>query len=190
MKHINSLIVIVMGFFLGFIVREIGLVYSLLIYLIFVISVFTNYYIGYMDGRDKNEVDKPPEPETMGGYPISRNKEKPIEIKPEQLKDGQQCSHPCCASHLTHPCEVCGRIGARNVLPEQKAKTIDEVFTKYEKFFSSQLAREQMQIEIKNSVKSVVPEERSYDENDYGFNLCRGEVVKNINEIIGGDIIE
>ena len=29
------------------------------------------------------------------------------------LKDGEPCSHPGCSSHISHPCEGCGRIGAR-----------------------------------------------------------------------------
>lgn len=29
------------------------------------------------------------------------------------LPDGVPCSHPGCASHVTHPCEGCGRIGAQ-----------------------------------------------------------------------------
>lgn len=28
-------------------------------------------------------------------------------------KDGEPCSHPGCASHISHPCEVCSRIGAK-----------------------------------------------------------------------------
>lgn len=31
----------------------------------------------------------------------------------EKLKDGEPCDHSCCAMHVTHPCEQCGRIGAR-----------------------------------------------------------------------------
>lgn len=27
--------------------------------------------------------------------------------------DGQPCHHPGCASHVSHPCEGCGRVGAR-----------------------------------------------------------------------------
>ena len=27
------------------------------------------------------------------------------------LKPGQLCSHSGCLHHVTHPCEVCGRIG-------------------------------------------------------------------------------
>lgn len=30
--------------------------------------------------------------------------------KPRRLKDGEPCSHPGCLSHLSHPCEGCGRI--------------------------------------------------------------------------------
>ena len=29
------------------------------------------------------------------------------------FKDGQPCPHPGCFHHLSHPCEVCGRIGAK-----------------------------------------------------------------------------
>jgi hypothetical protein len=28
-------------------------------------------------------------------------------------KDGEPCEHVGCANHITHPCEYCGRIGAR-----------------------------------------------------------------------------
>jgi len=31
------------------------------------------------------------------------------------MKDGQPCSHPGCASHVTHPCECCGRAQGRTV---------------------------------------------------------------------------
>ena len=30
-----------------------------------------------------------------------------------QIGDGEPCPHPGCRSHRTHPCEVCGRIGAK-----------------------------------------------------------------------------
>jgi hypothetical protein len=31
----------------------------------------------------------------------------------ELFKNGVPCSHPGCLNHITHPCEVCGRFGAR-----------------------------------------------------------------------------
>lgn len=31
------------------------------------------------------------------------------------LKDGEPCYHPGCLSHVTHPCEGCGRIAGRRV---------------------------------------------------------------------------
>ena len=34
--------------------------------------------------------------------------EKVVEYGP-----GQPCSHPGCVCHLSHPCELCGRIAAR-----------------------------------------------------------------------------
>jgi len=30
-----------------------------------------------------------------------------------RLRDGEPCSLPGCLSHLTHPCEGCGRVGGR-----------------------------------------------------------------------------
>lgn len=29
------------------------------------------------------------------------------------LRDGEPCNHPGCLSHISHPCEGCGRIGGR-----------------------------------------------------------------------------
>ena len=29
------------------------------------------------------------------------------------FKDGEPCGHPGCLSHVTHPCEGCGRIAGR-----------------------------------------------------------------------------
>lgn len=31
-------------------------------------------------------------------------------------RDGESCSHPGCASHISHPCEKCDRKGARHDL--------------------------------------------------------------------------
>ena len=31
----------------------------------------------------------------------------------KQLRDGEPCGHPGCLAHISHPCEVCGRIGGR-----------------------------------------------------------------------------
>lgn len=35
-----------------------------------------------------------------------------IPIKYHKYPDGVPCDHPGCASHISHPCEGCGRIGA------------------------------------------------------------------------------
>jgi hypothetical protein len=29
------------------------------------------------------------------------------------LQDGEECGHPGCRAHISHPCEGCGRIGGR-----------------------------------------------------------------------------
>jgi hypothetical protein len=39
-------------------------------------------------------------------------------------KDGIPCKHPGCLSHITHPCEGCGRIGGRYPEKTQKARVI------------------------------------------------------------------
>lgn len=38
-------------------------------------------------------------------------------IKTIKVKDGEPCPHRGCLNHVTHPCEVCGRInGKGNVI--------------------------------------------------------------------------
>lgn len=43
-----------------------------------------------------------------------------LEVHPrikKQWPEAQPCDHPGCLSHLTHPCEGCGRIGGRLAPP-------------------------------------------------------------------------
>lgn len=35
-----------------------------------------------------------------------------------KYKDGQPCDHPGCMAHISHPCEGCGRTGARGTVYE------------------------------------------------------------------------
>lgn len=35
-----------------------------------------------------------------------------------KYKDGQPCSHRGCMAHISHPCEGCGRMGARGTVYE------------------------------------------------------------------------
>lgn len=37
----------------------------------------------------------------------------PLEIK---YDDGQPCNHKGCLNHISHPCEGCGRIGAKGII--------------------------------------------------------------------------
>ena len=32
-------------------------------------------------------------------------------VKEGEYRDGEPCDHPGCLSHISHPCEGCGRIG-------------------------------------------------------------------------------
>ena len=32
-------------------------------------------------------------------------------VKRKKIPDGEPCDHPGCLSHISHPCEGCGRIG-------------------------------------------------------------------------------
>lgn len=34
-----------------------------------------------------------------------------------ELRDGEPCDHRGCLSHVSHPCEGCGRIAGRSVTP-------------------------------------------------------------------------
>lgn len=38
------------------------------------------------------------------------------------LRDGKPCWHPGCLNHVSHPCEGCGRVGGRYVLPGEEGK--------------------------------------------------------------------
>lgn len=44
-------------------------------------------------------------------------------LQHQALRDGEPCKHSGCLSHISHPCEGCGRIGGR--LPEPEAKTLE-----------------------------------------------------------------
>jgi len=33
----------------------------------------------------------------------------------KELKDGEPCDHPGCLSHVSHPCEGCGRVAGKKV---------------------------------------------------------------------------
>lgn len=35
------------------------------------------------------------------------------------LKDGEECGHPGCLSHVTHPCEKCGRVAGKRLVPDK-----------------------------------------------------------------------
>jgi len=39
--------------------------------------------------------------------------------------DGQPCDHKGCLSHITHPCEGCGRIGGRGIIYGIQSDQID-----------------------------------------------------------------
>lgn len=38
----------------------------------------------------------------------------------KKLRDGEPCKHPGCLSHISHPCEGCGRIGGRAMPMDDK----------------------------------------------------------------------
>lgn len=45
-----------------------------------------------------------------------------------KYNDGQPCEHKGCLSHISHPCEGCGRIGGKGVVltPEEYDTEITE----------------------------------------------------------------
>lgn len=43
-----------------------------------------------------------------------------------QLKQGEPCGHSGCLSHVSHPCEGCGRVGGLSFsIPEDKRRLLD-----------------------------------------------------------------
>ncbi len=42
----------------------------------------------------------------------------------ESLRDGIPCNHKGCLSHISHPCEGCGRIGGREMTTLEKIKEL------------------------------------------------------------------
>lgn len=38
-----------------------------------------------------------------------------------ELRDYEPCSHPGCLSHISHPCEGCGRVGGKQITGDQTA---------------------------------------------------------------------
>lgn len=62
------------------------------------------------------------------------------------MKDGIPCNHPGCLSHLSHPCEGCGRVGGITIT------TIEDMFSK----FALNLPKNwQVQIHVENGYGGV-----------------------------------
>jgi hypothetical protein len=38
------------------------------------------------------------------------------------LQDGEECGHPGCLSHVTHPCEKCVRVSGKRLKPDKNAR--------------------------------------------------------------------
>lgn len=56
-----------------------------------------------------------------------------VEGKIEYLREGEACVHIGCINHISHPCEICGRIGAvgskwiyKSVLNDEKNRILRE----------------------------------------------------------------
>jgi hypothetical protein len=45
------------------------------------------------------------------------------------MRDGEPCNHKGCLSHITHPCEGCGRIGGKTIVKNFKSKELIEKIT-------------------------------------------------------------
>jgi hypothetical protein len=41
----------------------------------------------------------------------------------KELRDGEPCSHKGCLSHISHPCEGCGRVAGKNIKPISEEET-------------------------------------------------------------------
>ena len=65
----------------------------------------------YGDGR---------EVEIGGGELLDDGRLTEIVKSPQILPDGEPCSHPGCLSHISHPCEGCGRMGGKSVAEAER----------------------------------------------------------------------
>lgn len=52
-----------------------------------------------------------------------------VRIEPRPLRPDQPCHHPGCLSHVSHPCEGCGRIAGRS--PDEKNTIIFRAYEEY-----------------------------------------------------------
>lgn len=52
--------------------------------------------------------------------------------KSKSPKDGKPCFHPGCLSHISHPCEGCGRIGGSE---EPELEEAEKVLGEVKKIF-------------------------------------------------------
>jgi hypothetical protein len=46
--------------------------------------------------------------------------------------DGEPCKHRGCRSHISHPCEGCGRVGAHGVAVVEENPFVKEILTGYQ----------------------------------------------------------
>lgn len=49
----------------------------------------------------------------VSNYPSGYNEPEDLNHYLERLQEGEPCHHPGCLSHVTHPCEGCGRVAGR-----------------------------------------------------------------------------
>ena len=98
------------------------------------------------DDHEKSTLHERPEP--INNPPDSR--------PDSAIIDGESCDHPGCLSHVTHPCELCGRIAG--LYPEsQWIKELEE---------NANLTRNPKEGDLflnKNSVVIWFPHDKKYD---------------------------
>jgi len=77
------------------------------------------------DAQGYLHCDSGPAARWSDGFEIFRNREEELRLEAEReirldgrrrlLRDGEPCNHTGCLSHLSHPCDGCGRIGGVRV---------------------------------------------------------------------------
>lgn len=46
-------------------------------------------------------------------------------LRDQGLLDGEPCNHPGCLSHVSHPCEGCGRVAGRRLTSDELESLYD-----------------------------------------------------------------
>lgn len=85
---------------------------------------------------------------------------------PFLLRDGEPCEHPGCLSHISHPCEGCGRIGGKKQNNTQNTIIVEQIVNRNRYFLVSLIKnKEYVSLECSDLYSVIRLLERLRDKN-------------------------